>query len=949
MKTFEEFVKEGWYSEDFYAGYDPESYAQNKALSERQLFTQSNARVLLGQDNMGRFHFIAAPHRKDYALPTRKTGAHQHITACPGMYYQTDLTLFLGKAWYEMKLEDGSFLRNGNEDSVTRYLNDFLPWTVTQYEGLELNTISLAPVLEKPMRGGMKTLPLPGPSGAFYGMNIKNTGKKAVKLTVSFHFENLFMSKYEHCNEPVETRAFPAVYSQVDRNLLLMQRPEGYTGIYMRDGIWEKDDQEWKAERTMLLEPGESFFQETLISVAETSDEVSEALGILFMHSIEEWMEITDVFWKDRLGELKVFDSCEQSLARKSRDIHIRNILDNFNCVQTDENGRVLVHWQGAPSHCFGRMWGIDVEPTTLSFLHILPEMGKRLIEYMADRNEPRYSEFPEHSVPIMMAPLIMAGEYLHDTGDVEYFRENTYVKKRLDEIWEKIYRMRHNASSLVPSRFSSDGIVMRRYDHGTNVKFWYASRCYGDILTALEESADLVWDYMEKLKRGIEQYMVTEGPFGPQISGGTNLGEQEEFYMNEDFCYYDGEDSSSVLAPVYGIWNYTYTPWKNYHRFARSIFCSNYDPEMDTLRWFPYGGALDGTAYISQAGGSITREEMRTSFANMISAAVDETGSLYWWPKAENKRRMIARCSQGQGAWVFQYIRQWLGIQINAEKKTLKIYPMGMLDGYSWENALLGNFRFDIHYREENGYAVYSVTNKNNETFQLILGCRSQGQGAGNVFREKTEELAPGKTVEARLEMGKELPEERNRIPDREAQELSDDGIVFGHFGFHQPSMDDVEKNTALLQFVLVNGKKVALEKVKLCIQAPQWMHLKEKEYRIWDSESPDTSCILETRECSVLPGTRKVFGIWTGMDKEYHADKIWFDKHPFWYGKEKEEGSLWVESDAEEKEYAVSVRLTYQLSGKKEEKRLLIPVRTVMPEKLRRIVRTFLGAVSE
>ena len=167
-----------------------------------------------------------------------------------------------------MKLEDGSFLRNGNEDSVTKISERlFLPWTVTQYEGLELNTISLAPVLEKPMRGGDENTSSSGAFRSFLRDEYQKIPKEGIEeLTVSFHFENLFMSKYEHCNEPVETRAFPAVYSQVDRNLLLMQRPEGYTGIYMRDGIWEKDDQEWKAERTMLLEPEKAFSRDAHLS-----------------------------------------------------------------------------------------------------------------------------------------------------------------------------------------------------------------------------------------------------------------------------------------------------------------------------------------------------------------------------------------------------------------------------------------------------------------------------------------------------------------------------------------------------------------------------------------------------------------------------------------------------------------------------------------------------------
>ena len=158
MSRFDELLEKGNWSDWFEAGYDPQSYDYNMALSERQLFVQSNARVLLGQDNMGRMHFLAIPHEKDYALPTCRMGSHRHITACPGMYYQTDLTLFLGKAYYQMGSEDGSILRNGSEGSITRYLNDFLPWTSTVNGKIRMDTFSIAPVLEYPCRPDRKSV-----------------------------------------------------------------------------------------------------------------------------------------------------------------------------------------------------------------------------------------------------------------------------------------------------------------------------------------------------------------------------------------------------------------------------------------------------------------------------------------------------------------------------------------------------------------------------------------------------------------------------------------------------------------------------------------------------------------------------------------------------------------------------------------------------------------------
>lgn len=951
MSKFDELIKEGRLTHSFQAKYDPESYEYNVALSERQLFTQSNARVLLGQDNMGRMHFLAIPHEKDYALPTRRGGVHPHITAYPGMFYQTDLTLFLGKAFYQMESEHGEITKNGTNGSLTCYLNDFLPWTATVCDSLRMDTFTIAPVLEHPCRPGMRTLPLPGPAGAIYGMRIKNESNQIWKGTVKFVFSNLFMSKYEHCGEPVEDRAYPAQYTEVDRNLLLMQRPEGYTGIYMRDGFWKKEEERYTGERQICLHPGEETMIETYLAVSEKADGISEAMSILFMHDGLGWIEITDGFWKKYLGNLQVSIQGEEELAMKSRDMHIRNILDDFNCIQTDENGRVLVHWQGAPSHNMGRMWGIDVEPTTLSFIHMFPELGERLIEYMVDRNEPRFSEYPEHSVPIMMAPLVMAGEYYDYTGNIGYFTDHPAILQRLDEIWDKIVGFCKEGYALVPSRYSSDGIVMRRYDHGTNVKFWYASQCYGKICRALgREKAEDVFLYAEKLKQDIEDCMVTDGPFGKQISGGTNLGEQEDFYMDEDVLYYDGEDSSSVLAPVYGIYDFTYEPWVNYHRFARSIFCSNYDPEMHVLRWFPYGGACDGTAYVSQLGGSLTKEEMTQSLYNMINSAVDETGSLYWWPRGENMRRMIARCSQGQGSWIIQYMKQWLGIRIDAEKKILTIQPMGLLDGFSWEKAYLGGYVFDISYQESEECSGIQIINHNKETFDVVFGCRTFGTGAQGEITESVGKAVPGEKLELQLKPKTGAEEGCYRVENTELEKLADEnGILLQHFGFLQPSPEENEhRNVFLARLVLGNGNHSKLENVKVIFEVPSCMRIEEKTVRIWKMSKSflRDRCVVCREE--VGSGERIVIPVWIELDDEYNAADVWFDHHPALPGEKGQKGKLWIASETKRLETEIVVTLQYTMDGTDYEKKISLPVGSMTPQKLGAYARTFLGALN-
>ena len=951
MGRFDELLKTAYFSDKFKAKYDAESYDYNKALSERQLFTQSNGRVLLGQDTMGRLHFISVPHEKDYALPTMITDKENHITACPGMYYQVDLTMFLGKVRYELCLSDGSILPNACEGSVTAYMDDFLPYTRTDYPGLEMDPVSIAPVLEKAGRNSMKTLPLPGPSGAVYGIRIKNTGNDEIRGKLILRFDNAFMSKYEHSGLAVEERSYPCVYSQVDSNLLLMCRPEGYTGIHMKGAVWLQDENFWTACREICLKPGEEIIEETFVCVSEKADGISAALGVLYMHGLQEWIQITGDFWRDRLGELTVNAQTDQELAVISRDIHIRNILDDFNCIQTDETGRVLVHWQGAPSHCYGRMWGIDVEPTTLSFIHIMPELGQRLIEYMIERNEPRYSRYPEHSVPIMMAPLIMAGKYYEFTGDKDYFKEHAYVWKKLTDIWGKIAGFRTKGRNLVPSRYSSDGIVMRRYDHGTNVKFWYASVLYAKLCDAMgEEKGSAVRSFACKLKQDILDTMVKDGPFGPQLTGGTNLGEQEDFYMNEDFFYYDGEDSSSVLAPVYGIYDYTFEPWLNYHRFARSVFASNYDPEMDVLRWFPYGGALDGTAYISALGGVTAKGEMKQALKNMVHGAVDETGSLYWWPKAENMRRMIARCSQGQGSWIVQYMKQWLGIEFDAAARLLIIKPMGMLDGYNWKGARLGEFVFDITYRETKSSSYIAVVNKNSEPFRVVFGCRPYGAGAQGKAVESEGMAEPGRELKLEAYSGI-MEEEIINITETEARYLSDEsGIVFDHFGFEQPYIEWMteKRNVFLFRFLLINGGDERIDDVTVKVNIPDFMKIGQKEFRIWDKAESLKKGEIVSERFSLDPKERRIIPFWVELVDSMDASCVWFDRHPFFFQGEGKSGTLLIASEQVKLQDTVFVRLNYKRAETVLEKQSEIPVQTKTREELLSYAKTFLGALS-
>ena len=141
--SWEEFWENAHRTPDFTAKYDNTSEKTDWSLSERQLFTQSNGRTLLGQDTMGRLHFACTPHDKIYPVPSGGEDLGGQFKGHIGQYYQNDTALLLGKIKYELEMENGLLLSASNRDSVTEYMDYYLPVTATKYPELEIKIFSL--------------------------------------------------------------------------------------------------------------------------------------------------------------------------------------------------------------------------------------------------------------------------------------------------------------------------------------------------------------------------------------------------------------------------------------------------------------------------------------------------------------------------------------------------------------------------------------------------------------------------------------------------------------------------------------------------------------------------------------------------------------------------------------------------------------------------------------
>lgn len=904
---------QGYRSARFHAARDDSSFLVDKPLSERLLFTQSNLRVLLGQDTAGRLAFVGAPHERDYGIPTCVGHDSFPITAHPGMYYQADVAMWYGRARYLIELEDGRAFDAAPEGADSWYLDHFLPVTRAEQAGLRLTTFSLAPVMEPGAACAIAGAQLPGPSGALFALHIENTSGARAHGRCKLLFEREFVirSEYDGANR-FEADAVQPYHCEWERDLYTLWRPDACASIHLKHARHNEDAGHPELWVELDIAPGASQTVECRVAVAPDKGGIAPALATLFQHGAAEWLDITRAFWARRLGDWTCGIEGEDELAAAYRDMQIRSVLDNFNCLQADALGRLLVHWQGAPSHNIGRFWGIDIEPTAISVLYALPELGPCLLAYIAERNEPRFSEYNDHSTPIRVALLSIAGQYLRLTGDVDCFRFNPRLVRAMRETYVRLMTTKHSERALFPSRYSSDGIVFHRYDLGTNAKVIFALGGYKLVLDALEDPlAREIGPLIEVIRRDIQDTMVGDGPFGQQYTGGTSLGEGRGFYFRDDLWYYDGEDSSSCMMPVYGVNGFDDEAWRNYHRFARSLFSTNFDPEMGALRWFFYGGAVDGTAYISRLGGSVARAEMRAALSDMLERSVDLTGSLYWWPKGVNKRRCIARCSQGQGSWLLQGTEQWLGLRYDALQRELIVRPQGLLSGYRWQGARLGRGLFDIEWREVDGEARLRVVNRNDAPVRVRAGLRPRGSGADGDLAWHELELAPGAESDQHWAQPTEAAESAFAVEPVELERLSEDGIVFGPFGLQLPSAEQ-DVNAFLLRFALLSGEP--LEDVELTLEVPDGFGAMAKTCRVWDT-LPREMARTATLQTGYVPALERcVLPFYVALPGGMPAHRVWQSAHPFEYPPGNvDEPHLYAEADASsEHSFHLTLRFT-------------------------------------
>jgi hypothetical protein len=536
----------------------------------------------------------------------------------------------------------------------------------------------------------------------------------------------------------------------VRRGTLMLSRPEGSVGIHLQGGRGSFLDDAFISELDFDIPAGKTRVFCTYIAMGDDFCAVTSELYGLLRRDPLDWISRTVQFWHKRLPNVELTAEDSGNISARMHEFFIRSLLDNFNCLQTDVNGNLLAHRQGAPSHGFGTIWGIDYEPTIISAAVICPEIAERALVFLLDKTRPMSSYCrPDHSVPILCAPVVIAAFLLRRTGDTGMFTRTPGMLDALTGIMEEITGFKHHDETLFSTYWSSDGLVGRRYDYGTNVKLYYAFKGIAYILESLGKDGKKYSDIAEGITVSIEKTMLIDGPFGKMLSGGTNLDTDDEgLYIKDNAVpYYDGEDTSSMLAPVYGACAGDYAPWVHYQRFGRSLFCENYQPETDLRSWYASAPlANDGTAILASVSGAVSRGEMMDTAVTAVKYIDRVTGSMFWWPSGPDECRKLTRCSQGQGAWAWQYENRWLGIEADAVSRTLTFSPGGLPDKLHIQSAGIFGLPFEIDYDEETGICL--IKSSAAETWNVCVGFRKKGCGAEGKREILKKAAAPGETV---------------------------------------------------------------------------------------------------------------------------------------------------------------------------------------------------------
>ncbi|WP_060861138.1 hypothetical protein [Paenibacillus riograndensis] len=488
------------------------------------------------------------------------------------------------------------------------------------------------------------------------------------------------------------------------------------------------------------------------------------------------WLNETWAYFRGITGRLKMEED------PFAAEFYERALLQCFGSLAMDSRGYLAgSNWGTSPTTQF--TWNKDMFYSLLPFHTAEPELFQQgmlwFLEHGVRPPGNRYEGGITHSLSNSLSSAVMAGLYYRTTGDKQLFLNRPGIHESICSLLEATLLTRQEEDPwLFPSVWLSDAYSLGDYHTGSNVIAWTAFVHYARIAEEVfgdTARAERYRTIAGRIRADLERLATAEGPFGLQYAEGISssgdklkdnagkyTGKYADFGMQFignltaegqiNLLHHDGEESDTILMPLYGYTSYDNETYRHYMQFSLSPHNPTYNPESKGIQWgdhsactFP--GYMSGMGMITDAD-SLSGED---GYLTRIRQLTDADGSLWWWPYNNGaaygdvvRHNNCGKCGWASGVFAGLFVSEILGLAYDASARQLSFRPLSPSSSFTWEHVKLGSGSFSVAYRKTDSSVEASIQNLCTKTVTVCVELRHDNASGLEPFaRTGDKELA--------------------------------------------------------------------------------------------------------------------------------------------------------------------------------------------------------------
>lgn len=392
-----------------------------------------------------------------------------------------------------------------------------------------------------------------------------------------------------------------------------------------------------------------------------------------------------------------------------------RNLLQAQHAIAMDAEGRIAgSNWGSVP--VTRMIWTKDFFYAALPLMGQDPAFAEGLIAWfdrhgvrpvgtVSRMDKPAKSGSTaggiSHSISLAVAAPLLAGILYERTGNADLLRRHPDWKDRWADLLDRLLATHHPGTSLMPTRFISDGPVRGDIHVGSNA-------CVAKALAAYARLRAEVWQD----PAGAKPYADAAGRVMADLRKLAPQGPWHEAYRLDGTsadAISDGEESDTTLMPFYGLLTEQDPAWKATMAFAASPANRAYREKLRSLAWEEHvPSTAPGYNKFLVAAGDVAALFGERGAYTEIRRQADGDGSLWWWPYGyklawEYGKPLRAFGNIGKAAWFsgvhsVLFPSRFLGLRWDAPTATLRLNPRSDLGPITWQDLPLGgSWRVDV------------------------------------------------------------------------------------------------------------------------------------------------------------------------------------------------------------------------------------------------------------